>query len=123
MARQMTQRPTSKRLKETDPHGLDAHTPGAKLDEGKTMAGILADFSLALQEVAKVGSDGAIKYTRGGWQQVSNGVERYDNAFWRHLLDSRHERIDPTSGHPHKAHMIWNALAALELELRTEKGL
>lgn len=108
---------------ESDPTGRSPNDPGAKLDNGKVRAGVLADFSLALAEVAKVGTFGANKYTRGGWQTVPNGIERYDDAKWRHLLKMRHERIDPDSGLMHRAHEAWNALAVLELELRGERGI
>ena len=104
--------------KETDPNGINQHAPGAKLDDGKIMAGVLSDFSLALIEVAKVGTFGAKKYSRGGWQHVENGPERYYDALWRHLLDERHEPIDKESGLLHLSHLCWNVLARLELILR-----
>lgn len=106
---------------ESDPTGRDPHEPGAKLDAGKTMAGVLGDFSLALMSVADVGTFGAIKYSRGGWQSVDNGFERYTDAMWRHLIKERHEPVDADSNLLHAAHLAWNALARLELLLR-EKG-
>ena len=106
--------------KETDPNGINQHAPGAKLDDGKIMAGVLSDFSLALIEVAKVGTFGAKKYSRGGWQYVENGEERYMDALWRHLLAERHEPIDKESGLLAFAHLAWNSLARLELMLRNE---
>jgi hypothetical protein len=109
------------RVLEQDPNGLDQHEPGSKLDNGKILAGVLMDFSLALQEVAKVGTFGANKYTRGGWQEVPNGSVRYTDALWRHLLQERHEPVDSDSGMLHAAHLAWNALARLELILRKEK--
>lgn len=108
-------------MNELDPNGLDPHQPGAKLDAHKPMAGVLHDFSLALMAVAAVGDFGAKKYSRGGWQHVPNGEDRYFDAFWRHLLASRHEDLDPDSGLLHAAHQAWNALAVLELRLRGGK--
>lgn len=105
-------------VEETDPTGRKASEPGAKLDSGKVMAALLKDFSLALTEVAKVSTFGAKKYTRGGWQSVPNGVDRYDDAKWRHMLKERHEPHDKDSGLLHAAHEAWNALARLELILR-----
>ena len=61
---------------------------------GQAQAGVLKDFSLALLAVAEVGTFGANKYTRGGWQSVPNGIERYEDAFWRHLLQERHDPTD-----------------------------
>ena len=43
---------------EADPTGRNPHEPGAKLDAGKVYASLLADFSLALTEVAKVATFG-----------------------------------------------------------------
>lgn len=103
---------------EADPTGRDPHEPGAKLDHGKPMGGLLADFSLALMAVAEVGTFGANKYSRGGWQTVPEAVTRYGDAKWRHLLKSRHESHDPESNLLHKAHEAWNVLAELELMLR-----
>jgi hypothetical protein len=107
---------------ELDPNGMSASTPGAKLDSGKPKAAVLLDFALALRAVADVGTFGADKYSRGGWQHVPNGEERYADAMWRHLLKSRHEELDADSGLDHLAHMAWNALAALDLKLRNQKG-
>ena len=103
---------------ERDPSGMAPHEPGAKLDAGKPMAGVLGDFGLALTAVAEVGTFGANKYTRGGWQSVPNGIERYTDAAWRHLLQEGQETVDIDSGLDHAAHMAWNALARLELMLR-----
>lgn len=105
---------------EYDPLGTDQHAPGAKLDSGKQLAGVLLDFSRALEKVADVGTFGANKYTRGGWQSVPDGERRYTDAMVRHLLKMQRESIDPDSGLTHLAHFVWNALAVLELESRKE---
>ncbi len=103
---------------EIDMRDPTQHEPGAKLDAGKTLAGVLADFSGALTAVAEVGTMGAEKYTRGGWQHVDNGVQRYTDAMWRHLLQEQKISYDGESGLRHAAHMAWNALARLELIIR-----
>lgn len=107
-------------MNESDPTGRTASKPGAKLDSGKIYAGILDDFSLALVAVAEVGTFGAKKYTRGGWQSVPDGEVRYRDAMWRHLLKERHEEFDSDSGLRHMAHRAWNALAELEILLRKQ---
>lgn len=104
----------------TDPTGRNQHEPGAKLDSGKVQAGVLGDFGLALMEVAKVGTGGVFKYSRGGWQTVPNGLERYEDAFWRHLLVKQYVEIDPDYGLKHLAHLAWNVLATLETEIRNQ---
>lgn len=103
---------------ESDPHGIDQHAPGSKLDAGKQQAGVLLDFSRALEAVADVGTFGANKYTRLGWASVPNGEQRYTDALMRHLLKMQREDIDPDSGLDHLAHLAWNCLAVLELRLR-----
>lgn len=115
--------PIPKASAERDPTGRDQHAPGAKVDAGKQLAGVLMDFSRALTAVAEVGSRGARKYTRGGWQQVPNGVQRYTDAFWRHLLAvGRGELIDPDLGVTHWSQVCWNCLALIELTLREAEG-
>jgi hypothetical protein len=110
-------------MTEIDPNGKDPHEPGAKLDDGKNQAGILLDFSNALMAVAEIGTFGANKYTRGGWQSVPEGKQRYTDAMMRHLFKMQKEKLDPDSGLPHLAHFVWNAMAVLELDLREEKDL
>lgn len=108
---------------EVDPHGKQPKDLGAKLDHGKVRAGLLEDFSLALEAVAQVCTYGAEKYSEGGWQYVPNGISRYRDAAWRHRLKKRYEKIDPPSGLLHEAQEIWNLLAVLELKLRVELGV
>ena len=67
---------------------------------------------------------GSTNYTPNGWASVPNGEQRYMEGFARHMLAvGRGERIDNGPGGTgclHKAQMIWNLLASLELELRRE---
>ncbi len=108
---------------ESDPNGKDPHAPGAKLDSGKTLPWLFfSGFSNALSEVADVTTVGAKKYTPNGWQEVPDGETRYMEAFGRHMLAlGRGETHDWDTGCMHKAQMIWNLLASLELELRRVK--
>ena len=108
---------------ESDPNGLAASAPGAKLDAGKPRASLLKQFGLALLEVAKVATGGAAKYSAGGWQFVEDGIERYDNAKWRHALTEHYQPIDPDFGLLHAAHEAWDALAKLELMCRERDGI
>lgn len=105
---------------ERDPHGTDAHSPGAKLDAGKPMPWLMiSGFAHALQAVADVTTKGAQKYTPNGWVSVPDGEARYMEGFGRHTLAlARGESHDADTGCLHKAQMIWNLLASLELELR-----
>ena len=107
---------------EKDPNGLSAHTPGAKLDAGKSRpALVLGGFAPALLEVAGIGSAGASKYSPDGWKSVQNGIERYSDAAMRHWLAHQSETLDPDSGQRHLSHCAWNILAVLTLQIATEK--
>lgn len=110
-------------MTEQDPHGTDQHAPGAKLDAGKNRLGLVFfGFSRALQEVGKVGTYGAQKYSANGWTQVPNGKERYTDALLRHLMkEADGEECDPDTGLAHAAHLAWNALARLEYILEKRK--
>lgn len=107
-------------MTELDPHGTPPNEPGAKLDAGKTRAGLaIGGFARALLAVSDVGTFGAEKYTPHGWVSVPNGIERYTDAMYRHLLaEGAGEARDGDSGLSHAAHAAWNALARLELMLR-----
>jgi hypothetical protein len=108
-------------VKQNDPNGKDQHEPGAKLDAGKNRIGmVLFGFANALQEVSRVGTFGANKYTDNGWMSVPDGEARYTDAMLRHLLsEASGERIDEESGMLHAAQTAWNSLARLELMLRS----
>lgn len=108
---------------EQDPHGKDAHTAGAKLDHGKNRLGlVLLAFSRALQEVGKVGTYGAKKYSDNGWIEVPDGEARYTDAMLRHLFkEAAGEENDSDTGIAHAAHCAWNSLARLDLMLRRQE--
>lgn len=113
------QYPPLRQPPERDPQGKNPHEPGAKLDAGKLRPWLMiAGFAHALQTVAQVTTTGAAKYTPNGWREVADGPSRYMEAFARHQLAlARGEQIDADTGCLHKAQMIWNLLASLELEL------
>lgn len=110
-------------MNEKDPTGKRAGDPGAKLDAGKNRLGLMiGGFPRALEAVGQVTTFGANKYSPGGWQHVENGVERYTDALYRHLLkEAQGENVDPDSQLLHAAQSAWNALARLELMLREAK--
>lgn len=109
---------------ELDPNGLNANDTGSKLDAGKNRMGlVLNGFSLALLEVGKIGTYGAIKYTDNGWQDVENGLARYTDAMLRHHFKEAAYKGNPNDSDTelsHLAHRAWNALATLELHLRNK---
>lgn len=93
---------------------------GVKHDDGKIMGQLLGDFSRALLGVAEVGTFGANKYTRGGWQHVLGAEQRYYDALWRHILQANQEEVDSESGLSHLEHAAWNILAVIELKKRAQ---
>lgn len=106
---------------ESDPTGAKPHTPGAKMDAGKSpiMQGVIQYFPRALKAVSEVSLAGAKKYTWNGWESVPDGINRYSDALGRHLLAEVTEGlIDPDTGCYHAAQVAWNAFARLELILR-----
>ena len=108
-------------VNETTPEGGSLNVPGAKADKGKLrVALVMGGFSSALACVAKVGTDGAAKYTDNGWASVSDGFARYSDAEGRHQFKrlGKGETHDKDSGSLHLAHEAWNSLAKLELYLR-----
>jgi hypothetical protein len=109
-------------LNQSDPHGIPQHAPGAKNDNGKMMAGLVLNFPRSLWAVGAVGTYGARKYTRDGWEHVPDGIQRYHDAEMRHLLLGKMEEMDQESGMPHEWHRVWNALASLELKLRAKEA-
>lgn len=114
MVRKYTQRKTSMKLKAKF---------GIKYDDKKPRCGLVfGGFSRALIEVARIGTFGANKYTDNGWKGVDNGYERYTNALYRHLLAESDKEYDEESEMLHAAHAAWNALARLELILRTNEN-
>lgn len=108
---------------EATPDGKSQHEDGAKLDKGKNrVAMVEGQFARALSAVYQVGTDGAAKYTDGGWLWVENGFARYSDAEGRHRLKrAMGETRDPDSGSLHLAHEAWNSLAKLELYLREQE--
>lgn len=109
---------------ENDPSGKKANESGAKLDYGKPDLSLLLMFGHALVAVGEVGTAGAAKYSRGGWQDVPDGINRYTAALLRHMLKEHYEEFDSDISSfagkniRHAAQVCWNSLARLELILR-----
>jgi len=91
---------------------------GMKYDKGKPQVGLVFEsFPRALLAVAEVAGFGAKKYTRNGWKEVPDAYNRYKDALGRHLLQREIESNDNESHLDHLAHLAWNTLAILELEM------
>lgn len=110
-------------MNETDPTGKKPFEQGAKLDAGKIpiSRGVLQYFPRALAQVARVSEVGAKKYSWKGWEQVTDGFNRYSDALGRHLLAEETEGfIDSDTQMYHAAQVAWNSLARLEILLREQ---
>lgn len=95
---------------------------GRKYDTDKPRCGLVINgFARALYEICKVGEMGAQKYAPDNWLSLENGVARYTDALYRHLLaEATGDVTDTESELLHAAHAAWNTLARLELMLRHE---
>jgi hypothetical protein len=109
---------------ETDPDGRSPKEPGSKLDAGKPplSRGLLNYFPNACLAVADVSRLGAEKYAWKGWETVPDGINRYGDALARHIVYEEIDGLyDPQLGVLHAAEAAWNALAKLELVIRSLK--
>lgn len=94
-------------------------TEGKKFDLGKPEYGLLPPA--ALEEVVKVLTFGAQKYSRENWRQVPDASRRYFDALNRHIWAwKRGETKDPESGMHHLAHAVCCALFLMELGNKPE---
>lgn len=94
-----------------------------KHDQGKPrLELVLMSFNRALTKVGEVGTFGAIKYSDDDWKTVPQRHARYTGAMLRHLLAEPDETHDPESKLLHAAHVAWNALARLQIELTDGDG-
>lgn len=67
-----------------------------------------------VEELVKVYTFGAEKYSENSWQNLPDGYRRYKAALFRHILAYEKGEInDPESGLKHLAHAAWNALALI----------
>jgi hypothetical protein len=105
-----------------------------KLDDGKppVMTGVFLRFPRAMIAIAEVSAVGFKKYSvdpsdavqRMGYAEVANGEARYTDAIGRHLLGQVLDGpINIENGTPvrHAAQAAWDALAALEIQLKNEQ--
>lgn len=117
--------PIVQQLEETDPNGLQLKQRGAKADAGKipVVRGALHYFPRAITAVAELSAIGAKKYSWKGWEEVSDGINRYSDAAGRHELriEGDFSRRDLDTGVLEATAVAWNNLARLELILRDKK--
>ena len=87
---------------------------GLKFDAGKPRYGLIPAH--ALEEVVKVLTIGAQKYSDDNWKIVSDGENRYFDGLMRHVWAfKRGEILDPETKLHHLAHGICNLLFLYEI--------
>jgi hypothetical protein len=88
---------------------------GKKYDNGKAQYGLLPP--LALEDLVKVLTFGAQKYSPDNWRYVEDAERRYFDAAQRHLWAwKRGELEDEESGESHLAHALCCIMFLLEIE-------
>lgn len=89
---------------------------GRKDDDGKTRFHLLPWF--ALEQLGKVLTYGAKKYSDNGWRDVTDWRSQYSAALLRHIVAwQQGEKMDPESGLHHLAHAAACVFILLEREL------
>lgn len=87
-----------------------------RYNEGKPELSYLLSMPRMLEALAKVFSQGAIKYERDNWQKGGKPDTEYTDSLLRHLLAmEKGELYDSDTGCLHAAHAIWNLGALIEL--------
>ena len=102
---------------QASPRGTDGLSVGIKHDQEKPRFGLVPPK--ALEEVAKVLTYGARKYSAENWRHVE--VSRYFDAAQRHQWSYKQgQTIDPESGYNHLAHAICSLMFMLEQDLESK---
>jgi hypothetical protein len=99
---------------------MSNETVGVKYDSGKPRFGLIPPY--AIEEVAKVLTVGAQKYSPNNWKYVENGQARYVDAMSRHLNSFiKGESTDPETGLHHLAHAICCAMFIVDADISGTK--
>lgn len=114
------------RMREGIPHDckIEATKKGLKFD-GRDNDGTEMKLRYDLipweciEELAKIFTFGAKKYSDNTWQNVEDFENRYWSALQRHLIAHRRGELrDIETGEFHLSHALWNVVALLWKELR-----
>lgn len=97
---------------------------GLKFSQNKPWAGrVIQVFPYSIMAIGAVIKKGAEKYPDpNNWKLVDDAENKYRDALMRHLIKFLlGQNVDDETGQPHLAHMVWNALALLELYLMNDE--
>lgn len=103
-----------------DSYDLTNDGTGKKYDSGKSMVGTLCRvFPCALLGIGQCIEFGTHKYPKpDNWKLVDGAFTRYQDSMMRHYLKFlAGQEKDSETNLLHLKHMVWNALAILELYL------
>ena len=109
-----------KECKKEPAYDLTDDGKGKKYDSGKSMVGTLCRvFPRALLGVGQCIEFGTHKYPNpDNWKLVDGAFTRYQDSMMRHYLKFlAGQEKDSETNLLHLKHMVWNALAVLELYL------
>ena len=109
-----------KECKKEPAYDLTDDGKGKKYDSGKSMVGTLCRvFPRALLGVGQCIAFGTKKYPKpDNWKLVDGAFTRYQDSMMRHYLKFlAGQEKDSETKLLHLKHMVWNALAVLELYL------
>nr|DAU25106.1 MAG TPA: hypothetical protein [Caudoviricetes sp.] len=104
----------------TERYDLTDDGKGKKYDSGKSMVGTLCRvFPRALLGIGQCIEFGTRKYPKpDNWKLVDGAFTRYQDSMMRHYLKFlAGQEKDSETNLLHLKHMVWNALAILELYL------
>ena len=113
-----------KECKKEPVYDLTDDGKGKKYDKGKSMVGTLCRvFPRALLGVGQCIAFGTKKYPKpDNWKLVDGAFTRYQDSMMRHYLKFlAGQEKDSETKLLHLKHMVWNALAVLELYLMDHK--
>ena len=119
---------TEDHFKKFNPNDKCQKESGVKNDSDKLpyYTVLFKQFPLALREVVKCSKAGNQKYKKTdsdfqNFSRVQNAETRYKDAMLRHLLESGLvEDMKEYGEMTHEAAVVWNALADLEIKLRSK---
>lgn len=111
------------------PPGQMAEATKAKYGKDPLWQGVLARFPRALRELSRVSAFGTRKHevplSDMSYLSVPDGYNVYSDAVGRHLVGEAMEgpvNLDPgDGGQLHAAQLAWNALARLEVYLKSRE--
>jgi len=87
-----------------------------RYNEDKPELSEILQFDNGLEALAKVMSQGGVKYAHRNWLKGGKPDQEYMDSAMRHLLSiAGGEHYDADTGCTHAAHVAWNMLAMLRL--------